>query len=284
MEIGGTFGVKGLKEVNYLTLDCHSLIHEESSPGSVENIISAHTSLEIEGIRGELDLEVEKVGSVISAARTYRAVLESLLEEEGVGIRIEKYGSDRMNLTVSDCDFGGACPKARGCFCLRGEYIGHAVSELSGCKLSSVKPVYFDDGVCHLTIHIEPAPDKEWKTSSTSIDHLPADLEASLRSLPAWRKRKFQMRHYTRGTLKAARDVLPRREFETFIRMFNIQLKEAVRNSTPVQKRGGDVLIKGISAANQSGGGNGSIISCPKCGSFINLDKGRSCFRCGYRF
>jgi hypothetical protein len=82
--------------------------------------------------------------------------------------------------------------------------------------------------------------------------------------------------------ISSAQDTLPPEQFKAFAGMFKLQMRELRTSGTGRRNLIFELESEKERSREPSGGTEGSIISCPRCGSFINKDKNRTCFNCGY--
>jgi hypothetical protein len=108
------------------------------------------------------------------------------------------------------------------------------------------------------------------------------DLEDMIRSQPRTKREKFHLDHFSKGMISSAQDTLPSEQFRAFSDMFKLQLRELRRSGTGRKTLIYEMERQESRPREPIGGPEGNIISCPRCGSFINRDKNRTCFNCGY--
>ncbi len=275
--------LKGLKEANYYTLDCHGISFPDFNRGKLNDLTLDHTQREINGLQKDLDIEVKRTMNARAAAEVYGILLKSLLSEEEMDVEFLKESKGRFDLMVRKCDFSGACPKAPNCLCLRGCYIKDAMIQLGPARSGKVEFISLRKGDCHISIDLDMNIDQRVNEKlSVENDSYLRELEESVRKAPRKKREKFHLDHFSRGMISSAQDTLPPEQFKAFAGMFKLQMRELRTSGTGRRNLILEMESDRGKSRDPSGGPEGNIISCPRCGSFINRDKNRTCFNCGY--
>ena len=275
--------LKGLKEANYYTIDCHGISFPDFNKEKLNDLLLDHTQKELSGMETDLDVEVRKTENAREAVEIYRVLLKSLLSEEETDIEFLEGSKGRFDLLVRKCDFSGACPKTPNCLCLRGHYLKDAMIQLGPLRSGNVELISFKNGNCQISIELDMRSQEQTGIGlSMEKDSYLLELEETIRSTPPKKREKFQIDHFSRGMISSAQDTLSPEEFSAFAGMFKLQMKELRRSGTGRRSLIYELESENDGSKEPSGGTEGNIISCPRCGSFINKDKNRTCFNCGY--
>jgi hypothetical protein len=261
------------------------MIHEEFNNDQLDRYTLDHTQRELSSLTSDFEIELRRSRSVIEATDTYVTVLRNVLEGSDLSVKVMEVKGRSMLLKITSCDFREACPRVSGCMCLRGMYIRDALEVLGPIRSGVVEfqGEFLDDCKVTLELDIDKEKVKEGANGINGVEYLNS-LEQKIRSIPRDKRNIAHMAHFLKGTLASARNVLSTDQFKEFKKLLSMHMG-LERDSSQSQSGPGDILRKDHAhGLSNRGGQQGNIISCPKCGTFINLDRSRSCYSCGLVF